>query len=90
MSDELDDLRDLGGRVRRTLASTVAGIASSALTLVAIDRVHHIGSRGGDWFALFTMVLMFLAGFAAVSAALRYRAGRRWRDRRIPQARRVR
>lgn len=90
MSDELHDLRDLGGRIRRLFASTLSGVALAGITLLLLARFVHGNTRSAEWFGLFSLALAFLAGYALASVVLRSLAARRWREQRIPRARRVR
>jgi len=100
MTDEPDDLRDQGGRMRRLMAALAVGVALAAVAYalvwglakpdeVAATQAFYDGKSGAYRFVYYITGLAFAAGLSITLVILNKRAAKRWRDRRIPQAKQL-
>jgi bacteriorhodopsin len=100
MSDEPDDLMDQSGRMRRIVAALVVGAVCGAIAYLVCwqlsepdtlpDTLMRNSGRSGAYrFVFYATGLAFALGLSATLVILNARAAKRWRERRVPQAKQI-
>jgi hypothetical protein len=100
MSDEPDDLVDHGGRLRRILAALAVGAVCGAIAYFVcwqLSRPDELpdtvmlnsGASGAYRFVFYATGLAFAAGLSVTLVVLNGLAAKRWRERRVPQAKQI-